>query len=137
MMSSDSTIVSNLFHICKHILYCFVLLIILEEGKNAFNYIELLITKPFSAIYILHFIVPSAAKYPLPLKVVDFEKNFFALFRLMLCYPRLPQMKYLPSIIGCEPIRSFNELFSKNQPPLDLIHTVRSHASSRSRSNIV
>ena len=63
--------------------------------------------------------VPSAAKYPLPPKSGRFcEKN--SLCYLDLCYvnPRQPQIKDLPSIIDCEPIRSFKKEFSQNLTPL-------------------
>ena len=47
---------------------------------------------------------------------IFFEENF--LRYLDLCY--VPQIKDLPSIIGCEPIRGFKKLFSQNLPLLGL-----------------
>ena len=43
------------------------------------------------------------------------RREFLTLSRFMLCYPSLPQNKDLPSIIGCKPIRSFQEIaFAKS-----------------------
>ena len=41
-------------------------------------------------------------------------REFLTLSRFMICYPRLLQIKDLLSIIGCEPIRSFEKLFSQS-----------------------
>ena len=40
-------------------------------------------------------------------------REFLTLSRFMICYPRLLQIKDLLSIIGCEPIKSFEKLFSQ------------------------
>ena len=47
------------------------------------------------------------------------EREFLALSKFMLFQALLPQIiKNLPSIIDCEPIRSFKKLFWQNLPPL-------------------
>ena len=62
--------------------------------------------------------VPLASKFPLPPTVADFiEENFLRYLDLFYVNPRLPQIEDLPSIIGCQPIKSFNKLSSQNLPP--------------------
>ena len=46
------------------------------------------------------------------------RRELFALSWFILCWPRLLPIKDLPSIVGCEPIRSFKKLFSQNMAPL-------------------
>ena len=59
--------------------------------------------------------------------------GFLALSSFTLCYPGQLQIKDLPSIIDCEPIRSFMKLFSQNPQPylgervflLQLVHKLK------------
>ena len=57
------------------------------------------------------------SKIPFSPRFLILRKEFIAYLN---CYPRQLKIKDLPSIIGCEPIRSFKKLFSQNLPPLRL-----------------
>ena len=88
---------------------------------NALHHVLSYQSCPVSSDIICSFNVPSSAKYPLPPKMADFAKRISGvIYRFMVCYLRLPQIKDLPSIIGCEPIRSFKKLYPQNLPPLGL-----------------
>ena len=61
--------------------------------------------------------VPSAAKYSLPPKVADFAIRMSCVIKLYaMLTPVTPisQIKDLPFIIGCEPMRNVKKLFKQN-----------------------
>ena len=57
----------------------------------------------------------TAAKYHLPPKS---KENFLRYLDLCYVNPAYHKLKTSPSIIGCEPMRSFKKVFSQNLPPL-------------------